>query len=163
MLGRQRPRGFITSVALCAFLAALSGACKTADPRTQEWKEHPLDIANHQKKCLDVAQILVYDVNGDGLVDLIASAAHDYGIYWYEQVRQGNDITFKQHLIDDSWSQVHSLALAGGKVVAWGDRRASQTVVPFLAGQVLAVAGGASHSLALIAVHDPPPELGRGE
>ena len=82
-----------------------------ADPRTQVWKEHPLDIANRHRKILDTAQILVYDVNGDGMADLIASAAHDYGIYWYEQVRQGNDVTFTRHVIDESWSQVHSLAL----------------------------------------------------
>lgn len=82
------------------------------DIRTDAWTEHPLDIANRQKKIPDVAQILVYDVNGDGLADLIASAAHEYGLFWYEQVRQGSEIAFKQHLIDDSWSQVHSLALA---------------------------------------------------
>jgi hypothetical protein len=35
MLGRQRPRGLSISLALCAFLAALSGACKSSDPRTQ--------------------------------------------------------------------------------------------------------------------------------
>ncbi len=82
------------------------------DPRGGKWIEHPIDIANRDKKIPDTAQILVYDVNGDGLPDLIASAAHDYGIFWYEQVRQGSEITFKKHVIDDSWSQVHSLALA---------------------------------------------------
>jgi sugar phosphate isomerase/epimerase len=57
-------------------------------------------------------QILVYDVNGDGLNDIITSSAHGYGIFWYEQVRHGSEITFKQHLIDQSWSQAHSLVLA---------------------------------------------------
>lgn len=51
-------------------------------------------------------------MNGDGLNDLITSSAHGYGIFWYEQVRHGNQITFKQHLIDNSWTQAHSLALA---------------------------------------------------
>lgn len=81
------------------------------EPRTEAWIEHPVDIGNRDKTHADTAQILVYDVNGDGLADLIASAAHDYGIYWYEQVRQGDDITFTRHVIDESWSQVHSLAL----------------------------------------------------
>lgn len=48
----------------------------------------------------------------------------------------------------------HSLALAGEKLFAWGDRRAGQTSVPFLAGEVLTAAGGANHSLALIAVSE---------
>lgn len=82
------------------------------DPRAGQWAEHPLDIANRDKSTPDTAHILVHDVNGDGLADLIASAAHDYGIFWYEQARQGEDITFTRHLIDDSWSQPHSLALA---------------------------------------------------
>ncbi|MDX9975179.1 MAG: VCBS repeat-containing protein [FCB group bacterium] len=83
-----------------------------ADPSSQEWKEHPLDLVNRDKTIPDVANILVHDVNGDGLADLIASAAHDYGIYWYEQARQDGAITFKRHLIDDSWSQVHSMTMA---------------------------------------------------
>ena len=83
-----------------------------ADPRAQEWKEHPLDIGNRHRAIPDTAQILVHDVNGDGLADLIASAAHDYGLYWYEQVKQEPEITFTRHVIDESWSQVHSLALA---------------------------------------------------
>ena len=46
-------------------------------------------------------QILVYDVNGDGLNDIITSSAHGYGIFWYEQVAR-RPVTWKQHLIDDS-------------------------------------------------------------
>jgi hypothetical protein len=84
-----------------------------ADPRTGPWKEHPLNIGNrHEGARGDTAQILVYDVNADGLPDIIASSAHDYGVFWYEQVRQASDTAWKQHLIDDSWSQAHSLALA---------------------------------------------------
>ena len=60
----------------------------------------------------DTAQILVLDVNRDGLADLITGLAHDYGVFWYEQSRQGSEIAWKEHLIDDSWSQAHSLALA---------------------------------------------------
>jgi hypothetical protein len=84
-----------------------------ADPRTGEWKEHPFKIGTMTEgKSGDTPQILVYDVNADGLPDIITSAAHDYGIFWYEQIRKGAEITFKQHLIDNSWSQAHSLALA---------------------------------------------------
>jgi hypothetical protein len=51
-------------------------------------------------------------VNDDGLNDIITSSAHKYGIFWYEQVAKGTERTWKQHVIDDSWSQAHSLTLA---------------------------------------------------
>jgi hypothetical protein len=45
------------------------------------------------------AQMFAYDVNGDGLNDVITSlAAHGYGLAWYEQVRSGTSITFKEHI-----------------------------------------------------------------
>jgi hypothetical protein len=83
------------------------------DPRRTGWKEHPLVLGDRDaKKPVHTPQILVYDVNGDGLEDLVTSSAHGYGIFWYKQVREGSEIRFKQHLIDDSWTQAHSLALA---------------------------------------------------
>ena len=82
-----------------------------AEPRTAVWKEHPLSLGDKNGKIAHTAQILVHDVNGDGLNDIICSNAHGYGIFWYEQVREGGGIRFKQHLIDDSWTQAHSLAL----------------------------------------------------
>ena len=57
-------------------------------------------------------QMLVLDVNGDKLPDVITSSAHKHGIFWYEQSRADGKVTWKQHVIDDSWSQAHSLALA---------------------------------------------------
>ncbi|MGA2662577.1 MAG: TIM barrel protein, partial [Verrucomicrobiota bacterium] len=83
-----------------------------ADPRNGAWIEHSLALGGLDGKAEHTPQILVYDVNGDGLNDIITSSAHGYGIFWYEQVRHGKDITFKQHLIDQSWSQAHSLVLA---------------------------------------------------
>jgi hypothetical protein len=66
--------------------------------------------------------MLVYDVNGDGLNDVITCInAHGYGISWYEQVRENGNITFREHVIlnkDASknrygvqFSQPHALAL----------------------------------------------------
>ncbi|MFO0911036.1 MAG: VCBS repeat-containing protein [Isosphaeraceae bacterium] len=84
-----------------------------ADIRHGTWIEHPLLLGDReQKKPQHTPQILVLDVNADGLIDIITSSAHNYGIFWYEQVRDGKSITFKQHLIDDSFTQAHSLALA---------------------------------------------------
>jgi hypothetical protein len=83
-----------------------------ADPRHGTWTEHPLVLGDREGKTPQhTPQILVTDVNGDGLNDLITSSAHRYGIFWYEQVRTGKAVSFRQHLIDDSWTQAHSLAL----------------------------------------------------
>ena len=41
-----------------------------------------------------------YDVNGDGLTDIItALEAHGFGLAWYEQYREGTEIRFRQHVI----------------------------------------------------------------
>jgi hypothetical protein len=41
-----------------------------------------------------------YDVNGDGLNDIITGlAAHGFGLAWYEQYREGGDIKFREHII----------------------------------------------------------------
>jgi hypothetical protein len=84
-----------------------------ADLRAGQWIEHPLKLGHKDAGKADhTAQILVHDVNGDGRHDILCSSAHGYGIFWYEQVREGETITFKQHLIDDTWTQAHSLTLA---------------------------------------------------
>jgi hypothetical protein len=80
------------------------------------WVKHPFQFGQGG------AQMLVYDVNGDGLNDVITSIkAHEYGLAWYEQVKENGEITFKEHLILNknatknshgvSFSQLHSLAL----------------------------------------------------
>jgi len=84
-----------------------------ADPREGAWKEHPLALGSlDEGKSEHTPQILVYDVDADGLNDIVTSSAHRHGIFWYKQVKQGSDISFKQQLIDKSWSQAHSLTLA---------------------------------------------------
>jgi hypothetical protein len=46
------------------------------------------------------SQMYAYDVNGDGLNDIItALAAHGFGLAWYEQYREGNEIKFHEHII----------------------------------------------------------------
>ena len=83
-----------------------------ADIRKGKWIEHPLALGGKNGRIEHTAQIWVYDVNGDSLNDIICSSAHGYGIFWYEQVRHGSQIVWKQHVIDDTWTQAHSLMLA---------------------------------------------------
>ncbi|MBN1343002.1 MAG: VCBS repeat-containing protein [Phycisphaerae bacterium] len=83
------------------------------DPRAGKWKEHPVALGGREEGKTDhTPEIRVYDVNGDGLNDLVTSSAHKHGIFWYEQVRDGDATRWKRHLIDDSWSQAHSITLA---------------------------------------------------
>ena len=73
------------------------------DPRSGLWIYHPdFDLG-------DTGFIHVLDVNGDGKPDLVTSLAHNYGIFWLEHDRDGKWV---KHLIDDSWSQAHSVVLA---------------------------------------------------
>jgi hypothetical protein len=73
------------------------------DPLAGAWKFHP------DFQLGETGFIHVMDVNGDGRPDLVTSLAHNYGIFWMEQTAQGG---WTKHLIDDSWSQAHSLVLA---------------------------------------------------
>lgn len=78
-----------------------------ADPRSGQWIFHPeFDLGT-------VGFIHVHDVNGDGLADLVTSAAHGYGVFWYEQRKETDGKrSWVKHVIDDSWSQAHALTLA---------------------------------------------------
>jgi FG-GAP-like repeat len=55
--------------------------------------------------------IIGYDVNNDGKMDLIYGRGHSYGIYWMEQQGSGDNRKWVQHIIDESFSQVHALKL----------------------------------------------------
>jgi len=69
------------------------------------WTFTPADLG---PDCADMA---VVDVNGDGLPDVISSSAHQIGVWWWEQVKDGDKISFRKHVIDDSYSQSHALAV----------------------------------------------------
>ena len=53
--------------------------------------------------------ILVADVNGDGVNDLIVGQAHAYGLDWWEQKLDGGKRTWVKHPIDPFNSQYHDL------------------------------------------------------
>ena len=67
-----------------------------ADAKPDEpWKYHPFRFADAG------AQMLVYDVNGDGQEDIITSwHCHQYGLIWWQQIPiPGQSPDWKQHVI----------------------------------------------------------------
>lgn len=93
-----------------------------------QWKFHPFPFATIKEPSTPQgsSQMYAYDVNGDGLPDVItALAAHGFGLAWYEQLPDkdtNGEIQFKQHLVLNpnpapnkfgvAFSQLHSVALA---------------------------------------------------
>src|SRR6185503_10154580 len=83
------------------------------DRRTGPWRFVPTKLGP------DCAYMAVFDVNRDGLRDVITSSAHNIGVWWWEQraspaLNSGgaSTVEFVQHVIDTSFSQSHSLVLA---------------------------------------------------
>jgi hypothetical protein len=56
--------------------------------------------------------IIGYDVNGDGKMDVIYGRGHSYGLYWLEQQGDAANRRWVEHIIDESFSQAHALALS---------------------------------------------------
>ena len=55
--------------------------------------------------------IRALDLNGDGAADIVYGNARGYGLWWLEQVRAGDTkSTWKEHVIDDTIAQAHSIA-----------------------------------------------------
>ena len=73
------------------------------------WKFRPETALPHPS-----CPFLVVDLTGDGRADVIWGKAHDFGLYWWEQGEPKADgtTTWKQHVIDESWSQAHCLVWA---------------------------------------------------
>lgn len=74
-----------------------------ADRRQPDWTFHHADLG---KEC---SQMYVMDLDEDGDQDVISSSAHDYGIWWHEQIKNGDSIEWKSHDIFTEFSQSHSL------------------------------------------------------
>ncbi len=79
------------------------GWFRQVDWRKDEW-EYRAEFLLHDASI----RIEVRDVNGDGKNDLIYGRGHDYGLYWLEQKARGQ---WERHAIDESFSQVHTVAL----------------------------------------------------
>jgi hypothetical protein len=77
------------------------------DPLGGKWTFHPeFDLGS--ASC----PVLVVDVNGDGLNDLIVGQAHGYGLDWWEQKLVKGKRTWTKHAIDPFNSQYHDMVWA---------------------------------------------------
>lgn len=73
---------------------------------TGEWTFHPEFNLGGDASI----PILVVDVNGDGLNDLIVGGSHSYGLNWWEQGRDAaGNRTWTRHPIDPFNSEYHDL------------------------------------------------------
>lgn len=83
------------------------------------WRFHEFKFSDREGG----AQMLVFDVDGDGDNDVVSAlAAHHFGLSWFETVRQDGATTFReQRLMDDEpadnpqgvcFSELHALAAA---------------------------------------------------
>ncbi len=96
----------------------VNGDGKTDLVSTEGWWEAPEDRTRpdwgfHQAALGPAcANMLVYDVDGDGDSDIITSSAHEYGVWWFEQRQENGATTFTQHEIHKGMSQTHALILA---------------------------------------------------
>jgi hypothetical protein len=86
------------------------------DPRATSWTFHRDYVVPRLDRPQQWASashpMLVVDVNGDGLNDIVAGIAHGYGLLWLEQKLDGDGRrTFTPHWIETDVGQCHTLAL----------------------------------------------------
>jgi hypothetical protein len=76
------------------------------------WPYHPVALGRWPRAGGSVggAEMCIYDVNGDGLNDVVTSlGAHGWGLAWYEQKRdKSGAITFVEHMIMDDYSTTNA-------------------------------------------------------
>ncbi|MBS1801505.1 MAG: VCBS repeat-containing protein [Acidobacteria bacterium] len=70
------------------------------------WTYHPAAFAQFGRGMMGGSVMAVYDVNGDGLNDVVTSLnAHGWGLAWYEQKKDAvGKISFTEHMVMDDRS-----------------------------------------------------------
>jgi hypothetical protein len=65
------------------------------------WTFHEAAFADNSNFGGGGGEMGVYDVNGDGLTDVVSGSAHNWGLNWFEQKKDG---TFEMHMIAKDFS-----------------------------------------------------------
>jgi hypothetical protein len=70
------------------------------------WTYHPENFGRWNRSSPGGGEMAVYDVNGDGLNDIVSSLqAHGWGLSWFEQKKNaGGKISFQEHMIMGDFS-----------------------------------------------------------
>lgn len=83
------------------------------------WYEHPAIPSDlwpfHAEFDLGAAGIMICgrDVDGDQLTDVVWGMGHDFGLFWLKQsVRSDGPRNWQKQVIDETFSQVHTLTFA---------------------------------------------------
>ena len=81
-----------------------------ANPWGATWTHHPAAFGRWNRSSPGGAEIAVYDVNGDGLNDVVTSLqAHGWGLSWFEQKKDARGpIRFEEHLIMGDFSTANA-------------------------------------------------------
>jgi hypothetical protein len=88
-------------------LLTVHGWFRNVDANNDKWEWHgDWDLGDSG------FPIIGYDVNNDGKLDLIYGMGHSYGLFWMEQQGDAVNRRWVRHTIDESYSQVHAVALA---------------------------------------------------
>ncbi len=83
-----------------------TGWWEAPEDRTKTpWTFHKADLGD---KCAD---LVVYDMDGDGDNDVLTSSAHAYGIWLHEQVQENGKPAFRRHEFFKKTSQTHAIRL----------------------------------------------------
>lgn len=76
------------------------------DVKQAGWTWHPANLGE------EGANMFVGDVDQDGDADIMSSSAHNYGIWWHEQIKNGpGEAAWITHEISRLFSQSHAMAM----------------------------------------------------
>jgi Domain of Unknown Function (DUF1080)/FG-GAP-like repeat len=77
-----------------------------AGSQQETWTYHPEVFGRYGRGMMGGSVMAVYDVNGDGLNDVVTSLnAHGWGLAWFEQKRDAQGkISFVEHMVMDDFS-----------------------------------------------------------
>lgn len=74
------------------------------NPYTEKWQWHPdFDLRSAS------VPVIVADINGDGVNELLVGQSHAYGLSWWEQQVSNGKRTWIEHPIDPDNSQYHDM------------------------------------------------------